>query len=157
MASFVKLFEIILRDDQKLSEYLGDRRISRAYEACLTCIGDKFAKASSANDSQVETAKQCIKKLGAHLSANFQTIVDTENGVFSLRCFLRILGSPDLLEPANNASKQSNNKLKKKFNKEFNIRDVELKTLPVEWKLKKLLKKFKLEEISLGIWENFYL
>ena len=57
-----------------------------------------------------------------------------------MRCFLRIIGQEDPLEPSQ--MQQNNNSSKKKFNKDFNIKNIEIKLLPKEWKLKKFLKKF---------------
>lgn len=106
---FLKLFKLMVVDNDKLEDNIGDRRISRSYEACLTCMGEKFIKAK-ATEEQVATAKECIKALGNHLVKNFDSILDTENGIFTLRAFLRIIGDTDPLEPIPN--QQNRNKKK---------------------------------------------
>lgn len=144
--NFLKIFKLLVIDNEKLEEYISDRRISRAYEACLTFIGEKFSK-STVTDDQIDLAKQCLKSLGNFLVENFESILDTENGIFTLRCFFRILGKKDCLEPAPN---QNNKNKKNKWQRtEFNIRDIEVKVLPESWKIKKFLKKFSLEDINL--------
>ena len=143
---FLKIFKLLISDENKLEEYISDRRISRAYEACLTCFGHKFSKNPTAE--QAEIGKECLKTLGKFLVKNFENILDSENGIFTLRCFLRIIGNKDLFEtpPPNQQSKNKKNKFQKT---EFNIRNVEIKVIPDEWKLEKFLKKFSLEDINL--------
>lgn len=144
--SFLKIFKLLISDADKLEELISDRRTSRAYEALLTCFGHKFSNGST--PEQVEDAKECLKTLGKFLVKNFENILDSENGIFTLRCFLRILGTKDPFEasPANQQSKNKKNKYQKT---DFNIRNVEIKQVPDEWKIKKFLKKFALEDINL--------
>jgi hypothetical protein len=78
-----------------------------------------------------------LEKLGDYLVENFQTIIETENGIYCLRCFLRIIGSEDSLEPSQ-MQQQNNNNSKKRNNKEFNVKNLEIKLLPKEWKFKKM-------------------
>ena len=144
--SFLKIFKLLVVDNEKLEEYIGDRRISRAYEACLTFIGEKFSK-STVTEEQADLAKVCLKALGNFLVKNFESILETENGIFTLRCFLRILGSKDCLEPVPNQNNK--NKKNNRQRTEFNIRDIEIKVLPEAWKIKKFLKKFSLTDINL--------
>ena len=130
----IKILELIVND--KLEEYLADRRISRAYEACLLTIGEKVS--SNSNSTTIETTKELLEKLGDYLVKNFEQILETENGIFCLRCFIRIIGEEDPLEQPI----QQNSNIKKKFNnREFNIKNIEVKLLPKEWKFKKYIKK----------------
>lgn len=154
MAHCLKILELIIND--KLEEYLADRRISRAYEACLLTIGEKIA--ANSNSDTIESVKQLLEKLGNYLVENFEQILETENGIFCLRCFLRIIGEEDSLEQAN-TQQQNTNVKKKPNNKEFNIRNVNVKQLPNEWKFKKFIKKLSKHLYNLnllGIIENHY-
>jgi len=143
---FLKIFKLLIVDNEKLEEYICDRRISRAYEACLTCLADKFLSKKPSED-QLESVKTCLKSLGNYLVKNFESIIDTEDGIFTLRCFLRVIGGKDLLESVPN---QNNKNKKNKWKRtEFNIRDIEIRLIPDEWKIKKFLKKFPLDDINL--------
>ena len=84
LESFLKIFKLLTINNENLEEHISDRRISRAYEACLTCIGEKFIK-NTATEDQVACAKECLKALGNFLAKNFDSILDTENGIFRLR------------------------------------------------------------------------
>jgi len=149
-------------NETKLKEYLNERRISRAYEACLATIGEKIIQATKNNNSSmnkvIESIKLLLEKLGDYLVENFQTIIETENGIYCLRCFLRIIGSEDSLEPSQ-MQQQNNNNSKKRNNKEFNVKNLEIKLLPKEWKFKKYLKKFSksLNEINVLGKKNLFL
>ena len=114
---FLKFFKLLIVSNEKLEDHISDRRISRSYEACLTCMGEKFIK-SKATEEQVATAKECLKTLGNFLVKNFESILDTENGIFTLRCFLRIIGVADPLEPVPN---QQNRNKKNKWQKASNF------------------------------------
>ena len=69
-----------------MKEFLNDRRISRAYEACLATVGEKIilanksASSASSNDEKFESIRSHLEKLGNYLVENFQTIIETENG-----------------------------------------------------------------------------
>lgn len=69
-----------------MKEYLNDRRISRAYEACLATVGEKIIQANktatsaTSNEAKFESIKSLLEKLGNYLVENFQTIIETENG-----------------------------------------------------------------------------
>ncbi len=142
---YLKILELLM-NEAKLNEYLNERRISRAYEACLATIGEKIiqvAKTNSTNMNEtIESIKLLLEKLGDYLVENFQTIIETENGIYCLRCFLRIIGLEDSLESSQIQQQNNNNNSRKKNNKEFNIKNIEIKLLPKEWKFKKYLKKF---------------
>ncbi len=148
LAHFLALFKLLAIDNAQLQDHISDRRISRAYEASLTCMGAKYKQIPQATEAQTALGKECTKALGNLLVKNFESILDTENGIFTLRCFLRVIGSDDPLE-APPASQQNKNKKNKWQKAEFNIREVKLELLPEEWKIKKFLKKFDLSDVNL--------
>jgi hypothetical protein len=128
---------------ERLTECMNDRRMSRAYEACLILIGDKIiaskneTNSSENNDDDVKKLKKCLTNLADYLCENFQTILETEEGVFALRAFLRVIGAADPLENVV-APRVAN----KKFPVEFNVKNLTVKQVPAEWKLNKYIKKF---------------
>ena len=143
LSNFASLFSLITLTPERLSELVNDRRISRAYEACLILAGEKitFAKSTSPEDTaDLEKLKQSLTNLAEYLLENFQSILETENGVFALRSFLRIVGQPDQLETA--AANETRSNTKNKFKKEFNVKNLSVKLVPDEWKLSKYIKKF---------------
>ncbi len=144
LINFVNLFELITSSTEKLNEFLNDRRISRAYEACLLLMGDKIANTQNsgleANADALKKLKKSLASLADYLAENFQTILETENGIFALRAFLRIIGEPDDLEVAANAV--NDQRSAKRFKNEFNVKNLPVKLVPTEWKLNKYLKKF---------------
>ncbi len=111
-------------------------------------MGAKYKQINPASADQVALGKECAKALGNFLVKNFESIIDSENGIFTLRCFLRVIGSEDPLEqvPASQLNKNKKNKWQKA---EFNIREVRVELLPEDWKLKKFLKKFNLSDVNL--------
>lgn len=156
LENFVRLFELLTIDSDKINDYLSDIRISRAYEACLAMVGGKVLaqqKISSTNEEIFEKLKVCLNNFGKYLVENFQTIIETQNGVFALRFFLKIIGNEDVLEQHSTAVSNTNKSNKKYQNKmnEFNIKNVEIKIVPTEWKLSKFLKKLskKLDDLNL--------
>lgn len=141
-----------------MEEFLADRRMSRVYEACLTTIGEKLitaAKAPNAEQNEkIDSIKVLLGKLGDYLFQNFETIIETQNGIFCLRCFLRVLGKEDPLEQPQ--IQQNNSNSKRKNNKEFNIKNIEIKQLPSEWKFKKYLKKFSKKLSDINVLGKYY-
>jgi hypothetical protein len=158
LENFVRLFELLTSDSNKLNDYLSDSRVSRAYEACLALVGEKIAlgKKVSTNEENLDKLKSLLSNLGDYLVENFESIIETHNGVFALRYFLRVIGDEDVVEQAtsnNSNTNKSNKKFQNKQN-EFNIKNVQVKLVPKEWKLNKYLKKLskKLDDINiLGI------
>ena len=140
--NYVRLFDLITQSTQRLEEFLSDRRISRAYEACLIVMGDKVASKSENYDSNINTLKKSVSNLASYLKENFEAILENQNGIFALRSFLRIIGQPDVLETP--ASMDTNKKRPNRFKKqvEFSIKDIQPKMIPNEWKLDKYIKKF---------------
>ena len=139
LKNFVNLFELMTNEPKRLSEFLNDRRISRAYEACLIVVGDKVATQAAADELHWKRVKKSLTNLADYLAENFQTILETENGVFAVRSFLRVVGEIDELEePAASSDARSS----KKHQHEFNVKKLPVKLVPPEWKLNKYIKKF---------------
>jgi hypothetical protein len=153
--NFIRLFELLTSDSNKLNDYLSDSRVSRAYEACLALVGEKIASAKkvSTNEENLDKLKNLLSNLGDYLVENFESIIETHNGVFALRYFLRVIGDEDVIEQAtsyNSNTNKSNKKFQNK-NNEFNIKNIQVKQVPKEWKLNKYLKKLskKLDNINI--------
>lgn len=140
---FSTFFTILTSKNELLNELLSDTRTSRAYEACLMLIGNKI---KTTGQDQVESLKNCMVNLGEYFVSNFENILETHNGIFSLRAFLRVIGNQDILETVPNETN------KKKFkNQQFNIKNVCVKIVPNDWNLDNYIKKFSkfLKEMNL--------
>jgi hypothetical protein len=127
---------------ERLTECLNDRRMSRAYEACLILIGDKIdigtkAELSSIVEDDLKKLKKSLITLAEYLCENFQAILETEDGIFALRALLRLIGDTDVFENVNQTRT-----LNKKAPQEFNVKNLVVKPVPTEWKLNKYIKKF---------------
>ncbi|RNA19736.1 nucleolar 9 [Brachionus plicatilis] len=141
LENFTKFFSILTSDSGRLEHLLADTRTSRAYEACLMLIGNK-----TKTSSHEESLKKCMLNLGDYFVSNLENILETHNGIFSLRSFLRVIGSPDILEAVSNETNK-----KKHRNQEFNIKNVCVKIVPQDWNLDVYIKKFSksLKEMNL--------
>lgn len=136
---FVELFDLVTKEDC-LAEYVFDVKISRALEAVLTCLPHKLD-----SESHFEQYRKCLKRLGNYFTENFQGVIDNEIAIFTLRSFLRILRSNEAQEK----SEISTSNLKKPQKKQdkskqfyFNLKGLETKFIPDDWKIQKFLKKF---------------
>jgi hypothetical protein len=144
---------------------LSDRRSSRAYEACLICLGDKLSSIknevtsnnskclnqdNAEQDDLLKKLKKILKKFSNYLVDKFDYIMETQNGIYSLRAFLRIIGNEDPLEE--NASNNNNKKAnKRKTSDQFNMKNVEVKLLPIDWNMNKSIKKFAKSVLNLNL------
>jgi hypothetical protein len=128
---------LITQNEDRIGTFLADSRISRAYEACLTLIGQKLN--DNKEQESVDEAKCCMERLGKYLDENFVNILETRNGIFTMRAFLKIIGNDD---PIEQASKPFEAKKNKKQPQEFSIKSIQPKLLPNEWKLGKFIKKY---------------
>ncbi|CAF0712043.1 unnamed protein product [Brachionus calyciflorus] len=137
---FTQLFELLTSNSERLKELLNDTRTSRAYEACLLIIGGKV---KGSNDvEKFETLKNCMCNLGDYFVSNLEDILESHNGIFALRSFLRVIGKPDVLEAQPNEGNTNKKFNKFRRNQEFSIKDVEVKLVPEDWKLNVYIKKF---------------
>lgn len=135
--NFISLFDLLTNDSARLNELLSDSRTSRAYEACLLVIGGKIK--DSNDQAKLDKLKQALKNLGDYFVENFENIIETQNGIFAMRAFLRIIGKPDVLEQPQPAEAAGKKYFKKP--REFNIKNVEVKLVPDDWKTDKFIKK----------------
>ena len=144
LENFFKIFDLLTKDEAKLKEYASDRRISRAYEACLVCVGGKLASAPKADSETLDGIKKCMKRVGNFLEENFETIMETQDAIYLMRSYLRVIGKADPLD-------QLQKNVPKKKDREFNIKFIEVKLVPEDWKLAKLIKKLsnKIEDMNL--------
>jgi hypothetical protein len=159
---FARFFEIITSDDSLIEKLLSDRRSSRAYEACLLCLGDKLssikeetankddktAKDISDQDDLLKKLKKILKKFSNYLVDKFDHIIDTQDGIYSLRAFLRIIGNEDPLEQS---LPISTNKKPNRRKEEFNMKNINVKLVPTEWNMNKLIKKFAKSVLNLNL------
>lgn len=140
-----------------MKEFTGDRRISRAYEACLLLIADKINQSNSETATEsyqenIQTLKSSLSTLGKYLVDGFGDIIETQNGIFTLRSFLRVIGESDLFETQISSNTNKSNKKGNKSKKdEFSIKNLEIKVVPNDWKLGKFIQKFakNLKEINI--------
>ena len=135
LENFSNFFSILTHDSERLDQLLADTRTSRAYEACLMLIGNKIKLSDKAE--QIDLLKSCMINLGDYFVSNLDTILESHNGIFSLRAFLRVIGNLDILEIVPNETNKKKNK-----NQEFNIKNVCVKTVPLDWNLQVYIKKF---------------
>ena len=115
LSHFASLFEIMTSPLERLTECLNDRRMSRAYEACLILIGDKIdmgikVEQSAIVEDDLKKLKKSLTTLAQYLCENFQAILETEDGIFALRALLRLIGATDVFENVNQ-TKAFNKKL----------------------------------------------
>lgn len=154
LEKFVQFFDLITNDKSKVDQLLRDQKISRAYDACLLLTGEKLKSAHDKNNSQTTVNKLngCLTQLGDYFVENLESILESHNGIYALRSFLRIIGEPDLLDNStgiednnnnNNNGKFSSNKSNaKRFANQFSLKHIQIRMLPEEWDMKKYVKKF---------------
>jgi hypothetical protein len=123
---------------------LNEQRASRAYDACLLLCGEKIKSGvgSPNYEANIEKLKAGLDRLSEHFIANFDTMLVTQLGVFALRALLRVIGQPDPLDEQ--ATQNANPKkaaFAKKQQNEFNIKNLEMKLIPGEWKIRKFIKR----------------
>ena len=160
LADFARLFAIMTSDSRLIGECINDRRISRAYEACMLLAGDKCTLQLTTNSESSEPAtttkdeclrqiKHAMSNLGSYLVENTETIISSQSGIFALRIYVKVIGEIDELEQAQTQQQQQQQQQSNKKGGargrhqpvEFSLKNMSVKRLPVEWKLEKFIKK----------------
>ena len=142
LADFARLFAIMTSDSRLIGECINDRRISRAYEACMLLAGDKCTLQLTTNSESSEPAtttkdeclrqiKHAMSNLGSYLVENTETIISSQSGIFALRIYVKVIGEIDELEQAQTQQHVA-----------FSLKNMSVKRLPVEWKLEKFIEEF---------------